>query len=61
MNLWDTIMDMLQPQAGGDFKPLHQAQIPKIFDPCVTACIRHCTSSNITAIGRHTHQRTMRR
>ena len=29
MNLWDTIMDILHPQAGGDFKPFHQALIRK--------------------------------
>ena len=29
MNLSDTIMDMVHPQAGGDSKPVHRNQIPK--------------------------------
>ena len=29
MNLWNTIIDFLHPQGGGDFKLVHQTQILK--------------------------------
>ena len=32
MKLWDTVIDSLHPQAGGDFKPVHQTHIPKHHD-----------------------------
>ena len=48
MNLWDTIIDMLHPQAGGDAKPGHQTQILKHQEPfgdidCVPPNARLCS------------------
>ena len=34
LNVWDTITDVLQAEAGGDSKPIHQTQIRKRHDPC---------------------------
>ena len=33
LNLWDTIIDTLRPQAGGDFKRVHQTQILEHHEP----------------------------
>ena len=33
LNVWDTIIDVLQSEAGGDSKPIHQTQIRKRHDP----------------------------
>ena len=33
LNLWDTVIDILHRQAGGDSKLVHQTQTPKHHDP----------------------------
>ena len=42
LNLWDTIIDLLRPQPGGDFKPVHQSHFLKHHEPFED--IEQCTA-----------------
>ena len=61
LSLWDTMKDMLHPQAGGESKLVHQTQILKHQEPLgdidyvppsarCSACEHHHTSSKTTKL-----------